>query len=89
MRGGRARILSTSHNPESNDTTGRGGNSQSQVLSETHFRPDLTVFLNGMPVVVIELKSPSDTGADLGVAIDQLDRYKQTLRPTCSCQIWR
>ena len=41
-------------------------------------RPDLTVFLNGLPIAVIELKDPTDTQADLGVAIDQLDRYRQT-----------
>ena len=40
-------------------------------------RPDLTVFLNGLPVAVIELKDPTDTQADLGTAIDQLDRYAQ------------
>ncbi|MBK9166389.1 MAG: type I restriction endonuclease subunit R, partial [Bryobacterales bacterium] len=40
-------------------------------------RPDLTVFLNGLPVVLIELKDPTDTQANLGVAIDQLDRYMQ------------
>ena len=36
------------------------------------------MFLNGLPVAVIELKDPTDTQADLGVAIDQLDRYMQT-----------
>ena len=41
-------------------------------------RPDLTVFLNGLPVALIELKDPTDTQANLGVAIDQLDRYMQT-----------
>ena len=41
-------------------------------------RPDLTVFLNGLPMAVIELKDPTDTQADLGVAMDQLDRYMQT-----------
>jgi type I restriction enzyme, R subunit len=41
-------------------------------------RPDLTVFLNGLPVAVIELKDPTDPQADLGAAIDQLDRYAQT-----------
>jgi type I restriction enzyme R subunit len=41
-------------------------------------RPDLTVFLNGLPVAVIELKDPTDTRSDLIVAIDQLDRYMQT-----------
>ena len=41
-------------------------------------RPDLTVFLNGLPVALIELKDPTDTQANLGVAIDQIDRYMQT-----------
>ena len=44
----------------------------------THIRPDLTVFLNGLPVAVIELKDPASTEADLGVAIEQLNRYKAT-----------
>ena len=41
-------------------------------------RPDLTVFINGLPTALIELKDPTDTQADLGVAIDQFDRYMQT-----------
>ncbi len=40
-------------------------------------RPDLTVFLNGLPIAVIELKDPADTEAGLGVAIDQLARYME------------
>jgi type I restriction enzyme R subunit len=41
-------------------------------------RPDLTVFLNGLPIALIELKDPTETQADLGVAIDQLNRYMQS-----------
>lgn len=41
-------------------------------------RPDLTVFLNGLPIAVIELKDPTDTGADLNAAISQLGRYMHT-----------
>ena len=41
-------------------------------------RPDLTVFLNGLPVALIQLKDPTNTQANLSVAIDQLDRYMQT-----------
>lgn len=40
-------------------------------------RPDLTVFLNGLPVSVIELKDPTDIGADMNAAIAQLGRYMQ------------
>ena len=36
------------------------------------------MFLNGLPIAVIELKDPTDTQADLGTAIDQLDHYMQT-----------
>ena len=39
----------------------------------------MTVFLNGLPVAVIELKDPTDTEADLGAAIQQLSRYKKTV----------
>jgi type I restriction enzyme, R subunit len=40
-------------------------------------RPDLMVFLNGLPIALIELKDPADTQAELGVAIDQIGRYRQ------------
>jgi type I restriction enzyme, R subunit len=36
------------------------------------------VFLNGLPIAVIELKDPTDPQADLTAAIEQLDRYMQT-----------
>ncbi|HET8899733.1 MAG TPA: type I restriction endonuclease subunit R [Rhodanobacteraceae bacterium] len=76
MRGGRARLVDFDH-PTANDwlavrqltITGPAGK---------HIRPDLLLFLNGLPVVVIELKDPTDEKADLGVAIDQLKRYMQT-----------
>lgn len=42
-------------------------------------RPDLVVFLNGLPIAVIELKDPTDTEADLGVAIQQLGRYMRSV----------
>src|SRR5439155_6377026 len=40
-------------------------------------RPDLTVFLNGMPIAVIELKDPSDAEATLDTAIGQMERYRE------------
>lgn len=42
-------------------------------------RPDVVVFLNGLPVAVIELKSPSEEGATLQAAFNQLQTYKQEL----------
>jgi type I restriction enzyme R subunit len=40
-------------------------------------RADLTVYLNGLPIAIVELKDPADTQADLGSAIDQFGRYMQ------------
>ena len=75
-RGGRARLVDF-------DNPGANGLLLVRQLTVTGasdkvIRPDLTVFLNGLPVALIELKAPTDTQANLGVAIDQLDRYMQT-----------
>lgn len=39
-------------------------------------RPDLVLYVNGLPLVVIELKDPANAAATLDVAIDQLGKYK-------------
>ena len=39
-------------------------------------RPDLVVFINGLPIAVIELKNPADVSADVWKAYDQLQTYK-------------
>ena len=72
-RGGRARLVDF-ENPATNDLLVLR---QLTVVGESGkiIRPDLTVFLNGLPVAVIELKDPTDTQADLSVAIEQIDRY--------------
>jgi len=49
------------------------------VNGETRRRPDLTVFLNGLPVAVIELKDPTNTDASLWTAYDQLQDYKSAI----------
>ena len=75
-RGGRARLIDFD-NPAANDLLVVRQLSVAGASGKI-IRPDLMVFLNGLPVAVIELKDPIDTQADLGVAIDQLDRYRQT-----------
>ncbi|WP_122882216.1 type I restriction endonuclease subunit R [Burkholderia pseudomallei] len=74
-RGGRARLVDF-------DRPGQNDLIVVRQLSVTTpsrkvIRPDLTVFLNGLPVAVIELKDPTDPGAKLNAAIDQLGRYVQ------------
>ncbi|BCS54581.1 type I restriction endonuclease subunit R [Geobacter sp. SVR] len=39
-------------------------------------RPDIVVFINGLPIAVIELKNPADINADVWKAYDQLQTYK-------------
>ncbi|MBN8714354.1 MAG: type I restriction endonuclease subunit R [Xanthomonadales bacterium] len=76
MRGGRVRLVDFD-NPVANDWLAVR---QLTITSASgkHIRPDLLLFVNGLPVVVIELKDPTDEKADLGVAIDQLKRYMDT-----------
>jgi type I restriction enzyme R subunit len=42
-------------------------------------RPDIVVFINGIPLAVLELKSPSDENADIWQAFNQLQTYKQEI----------
>lgn len=42
-------------------------------------RPDIVLFVNGVPLVVIELKDPMSTTADLRSAHKQLSRYRDTV----------
>jgi len=42
-------------------------------------RPDLVLFINGIPLVVIELKNATDENATIKAAYQQLETYKQTI----------
>lgn len=42
-------------------------------------RPDMVLFVNGLPLVVIELKNPADENATLKSAFRQLQTYKATI----------
>ncbi|MGE3320523.1 MAG: type I restriction endonuclease subunit R, partial [Candidatus Berkiella sp.] len=42
-------------------------------------RPDIILFVNGLPLVVIELKNPTDEKADIWKAYDQLQTYKEQI----------
>ncbi len=72
-RGGRARLVDF-EDPVANDLMVAHQLSFAGASGKL-IRPDLTVYLNGLPIAVFELKDPTNTQADLGLAIDQLDRY--------------
>ncbi|MFJ2492375.1 type I restriction endonuclease subunit R [Pseudomonas iridis] len=42
-------------------------------------RPDIILFVNGLPLVLLELKNPADVKADLGKAFDQIQTYKEQI----------
>ncbi|HIF9325829.1 TPA: type I restriction endonuclease subunit R [Photobacterium damselae] len=42
-------------------------------------RPDVVVFINGLPIAVIELKNPADEHADIWYAYNQLQTYKEEI----------
>ncbi|HIF9180415.1 TPA: type I restriction endonuclease subunit R [Photobacterium damselae] len=42
-------------------------------------RPDVVVFINGLPIAVIELKNPADDHADIWNAYNQLQTYKEEI----------
>ena len=42
-------------------------------------RPDVVVFINGLPIAVIELKNPADVNAEVWSAYHQLETYKDEI----------
>jgi len=42
-------------------------------------RPDVVCFINGLPIAVLELKSPNDENADIWNAFNQLQTYKNEI----------
>lgn len=42
-------------------------------------RPDIILFVNGLPLVLIELKNPADLNADIWKAFDQIQTYKEQI----------
>jgi type I restriction enzyme R subunit len=44
-----------------------------------HRRPDVVVYVNGLPLAVIELKNPAVEKADIWAAFNQLQTYKQDI----------
>jgi type I restriction enzyme R subunit len=49
------------------------------INGQINRRPDVVLFVNGLPLAVIELKAPGNAGADLAAAFNQLQTYKQQI----------
>ena len=49
------------------------------IIENSEKRPDVILFLNGLPLVVMELKSPSNEQAELSHAYNQLRNYQHEI----------
>ncbi len=64
-------------NPENNEFI--VANQFTVIENGNNKRPDVVLFVNGIPLVVIELKNPADENATMKSAYRQLQTYKQTI----------
>lgn len=49
------------------------------IENHNHKRPDIVLFVNGLPLVVIELKNPADEKATVQSAFRQIETYKHAI----------
>ena len=73
VRGDQVRVIDFDE-PDANDWLAIN---QFTVVENKHERrPDIVLFVNGLPLAVIELKNPADENATIGSAFQQLQTYK-------------
>ena len=75
-RGERVWLIDFTH-PDNNEFV--VANQFTVIENHQNKRPDLVLFVNGLPLVVIELKNATDENATLKAAYQQLDTYKHTI----------
>ena len=75
MRGGRVQLVDF-ENPVNNDWLAVN---QFTVVENSERRPDIVLFINGLPLAVIELKNPTDENATVWSAFRQLQTYKREI----------
>ncbi|MBL1162222.1 MAG: type I restriction endonuclease subunit R [Chlorobi bacterium] len=76
LTAGKVALIDFEH-PEQNDWL--AVNQFVVINGQVNRRPDVVIFLNGLPVAVIELKAPGSEGADLMGAFNQLQTYKKQI----------
>jgi len=64
-------------NPENNEFT--AVNQFTVVENKIERRPDVILFVNGIPLVILELKNLADENADIWTAYNQFQTYKEQL----------
>ena len=71
--------------PESDKNEFLAVNQFAVVENNTNKRPDIVLFINGLPMVVIELKNAADEKADVQAAFHQLQTYQQVIPSLFTC----
>lgn len=74
--GDNAKLIDFDH-PERNDWL--AVNQFTVIENQNNRRPDVVIFVNGLPVAVLELKNPGDENATLEGAFNQLQTYKNQI----------
>ncbi len=73
IRGDKVRLIDFD-NPDKNDWL--AVNQFTVIEGKINRRPDVVIFVNGLPLGVVELKNPGTENADLEAAFNQLQTYK-------------
>jgi len=73
IRGAQARVLNFD-DPANNDWL--AVNQFTVVENKRERRPDVVLFVNGLPLAIVELKNAADEGATIWTAFQQLQTYK-------------
>lgn len=76
IAGDQARLLDFD-NPDEDDWL--AVNQYTVVEGEHDRRPDIVIFVNGLPLAVVELKNPADENATIWSAFNQLQTYKKQI----------
>ena len=76
IRGAQARVIGFDH-PANNDWL--AVNQFTVTENKYNRRPDVVLFVNGLPLCIIELKNPADEDATIWTAWQQLQTYKAEL----------
>ncbi len=75
VRGDRVQLIDF-QTPENNDWLAVN---QFTLVEKSEKRPDIILFINGLPLAVIELKNPTDEKATIASAFRQIQTYKKEI----------
>jgi len=74
-------------NPENNEFL--AVNQFTVLENHNNKRPDIVLFINGLPLVVVELKNPADENAGVQTAFNQLQTYQQLIPSLFTCNAFQ